>query len=98
MLAFSDLYRAEGFADPPSDYGAYAYDATKAVISVLEKPLTGKTKLPSGVRATVVRELQRARRLGITGKVGWDDYGDTRDPRFTLSRVEGTPPKWEIVF
>ena len=98
ILAFTSLYRTEGFADPASDYGVYAYDATKAVISVLEKPLTGKTKLPPGIRRTVVRELQGSRRIGLTGKVGWDDYGDTNEPRFTLYRVEGTPPEWEIVF
>ncbi len=91
---FQAAYTAAGFTTEPSDYGPYAYDATNAVIEVLRKPLSGKQKLPSDIRAQVVTRLQATDTAGITGPVAFDQYGDTRNARFTLYRVEGTPLAW----
>ena len=91
---FSAAYKAAGFKTEPSDYGPYAYDATNAVIAALSKPLAGKRKLPSDIRAQVVARLQATDANGVTGPVAFDAYGDTLNARFTQYRVEGTPLAW----
>jgi hypothetical protein len=64
------------------------------VIAVLRSALKGKDKLPAKIRPQVVAGLQSTDRTGITGRVAFDKFGDTRDPRFSLDRVQGTPPTW----
>ena len=94
---FLDAYEAKGFDTAPSDYGPYAYDATNAVVAALKPVLRGKSSLPANVRARVVAGLQKTNRTGVTGEVRFDRYGDTRNPTFTLYKVEGTPLAWTPV-
>jgi branched-chain amino acid transport system substrate-binding protein len=91
---FLAAYRAAGFTVDPTDYGPYAYDAANAVVASLAPALSGKKALPSDVRAKVVAGLQATMSAGLTGQIAFDGYGDTRDPQFTLYRVEGSPAAW----
>jgi branched-chain amino acid transport system substrate-binding protein len=94
---FLDAYQAQSFTDAPTDYGPYAYDATNAVLAVLAKALKGKQSLPSDVRTKVVQGLQKTNTTGVTGRVAFDKFGDTTNPKFTLYRVTGSPPAWTPV-
>jgi branched-chain amino acid transport system substrate-binding protein len=91
---FLAAYQAQSFADPPTDYGPYAYDAANAVIKVLKTALKGKQALPSGVRAQVVKGLQTTNTTGVTGAISFDRFGDTKTPAFTLYKVGGSPAVW----
>jgi branched-chain amino acid transport system substrate-binding protein len=90
-------YKAAGFTTQPSDYGPYAYDAANAVIATLQKALTGKKSLPSGIRKVVVTDLQRTKQKGVTGAIQFDRYGDITAASFTLYRVAGSPLAWTPV-
>jgi branched-chain amino acid transport system substrate-binding protein len=91
---FRAAYAAAGFKAEPTDYGPYAYDATNLVIAALRTPLSGKQTLPSSIRKEVVTRLQGTDATGVTGAIVFDRFGDTRDARFTLYRVGGTPLAW----
>lgn len=91
---FIAAYSAAGFTTDPTDYGPYAYDATNTVIAALKPILKGRTSIPSDARSQVVSRVQRTDTTGLTGRIAFDQYGDTRDPRFTLYRVEGAPASW----
>ena len=82
-------YKQAGFTTAPSDYGPYAYDAANLVLASLAKELKGKSKIPGGLRATVVRDLQRTHAKGLTGSIAFDAFGDVKNPVFTLYRVAG---------
>jgi branched-chain amino acid transport system substrate-binding protein len=94
---FLGAYQAQSFANPPTDYGPYAYDGTNAVLAVLARTLKGKSALPSDVRAKVVKGLQGVDATGVTGAISFDRYGDTKSPAFTLYKVEGSPAAWTPV-
>jgi branched-chain amino acid transport system substrate-binding protein len=91
---FLAAYQAQSFADPPTDYGPYAYDAANAVIMALKTALKGKQSVPSGVRAQVVKGLQTTNATGVTGAISFNRFGDSKTPAFTLYKVGGSPPAW----
>lgn len=94
---FLAAYDAQSFADPPTDYGPYAYDATNAIVTILAKTLKNKRTLPADERTKVVEGLQGTDTSGVTGAVSFDRFGDTKAPAFTLYRVDGSPPAWTPV-
>ena len=83
---FFAAYEAAGFAEPPSPYGPYAYDAANAIIRTLAAALANLSS-PSEARAAVVTALGATAFDGATGPVGFDQFGDTTTPVFTLYRV-----------
>jgi branched-chain amino acid transport system substrate-binding protein len=94
---FLAAYEESGFADDPTDFGLYAYDAAKTVIASLRSPLRGEETLPSKTRTVVVRGIQKADRTGVTGPIAFDTYGDIKSPAFTLYTVAGSPLAWTPV-
>jgi len=86
---FVDAYRAAGFAEGPSDYGVYAYDATKAVIRTLKAALASAAS-PADARAAVIAALATTSFDGSGGPVAFDAFGDPTTPTFTLYKVAGT--------
>ncbi|RSS80426.1 branched-chain amino acid ABC transporter substrate-binding protein, partial [Streptomyces sp. WAC02707] len=46
-------------------------------------------KLPDGARAKVVEALQGVSFEGVTGKVSFDEFGDTTNKQLTVYKVEG---------
>jgi branched-chain amino acid transport system substrate-binding protein len=86
--SFVDAYKAAGYADPYEAYGAYAYDAANAIIAGLAKVLDGQDKITDDLRGKLRQAVQDASFDGVTGKVGFDEYGDTTTRILTVYKVE----------
>lgn len=83
-------YRKAGFDAPPTDYGPYSYDAANLLIAAAAKTLKNQTAIPPDARATISSGLIPAvKTKGATGPIGFDEFGDTTHPIFTLYRVSG---------
>ncbi|MEU6251687.1 branched-chain amino acid ABC transporter substrate-binding protein [Streptomyces sp. NPDC047043] len=96
---FISTYKAKGYKGDYGAYGAYAYDAATAIIKAVKavKDANGG-KLPSDikdVRSKVVDEVQKSDFEGISGKVSFDEYGDTTNKQLTVYQVESG--KWKAV-
>lgn len=97
---FVDAYRKAGYAEPPSDCGVYAYDATNVLIAAAASALQGAEEVTPAVRRAVVASVQAADEQGASGRVWFDSYGDTRSKILTMYRVANgvwTPVKTETV-
>ena len=75
--AFLAAYQAAGFAEPPSDFGAYAFDAANLIIAAV------------GRRSNIIADVQAANTVGVTGPISFDAFGDTRNKVVTVYHVEG---------
>ena len=78
-----------GYADPYEAYGAYAYDAANAIIDALKVSLARRRLRrgrPPGAPSTAMSEVAFD---GVTGKVAFDEYGDTTSSVLTVYEVEG---------
>lgn len=74
-------YQARGFAEPPSDFGPYAYDAANLIIAAVSR---------RGLdRAAIVADVQAANTNGVTGRLAFDAFGDTLHRVLTIYRVQG---------
>jgi branched-chain amino acid transport system substrate-binding protein len=85
--AFVDAYKAAGYQEPYEAYGAYAFDAANAIINAL------KTSLASAASAEAARQptidaLAKVSFDGVTGKVAFDEYGDTTSKVLTTYGVK----------
>lgn len=85
--AFLSSYQAAGYPHPSSAYGPYAYDAANAIIRALPASLNGKQK-PIDARNVLLKALMTVSFDGASGKVAFDQYGDTLYPVFTLYTVK----------
>jgi branched-chain amino acid transport system substrate-binding protein len=95
---FVETYKAKGYKGDYGAYGGYSYDATTAIINAVKavKEANGG-KLPSGdeLRSKVVEQVQKSDFEGITGKVAFDEYGDTTNKQLTVYQV--TKGAWKAV-
>lgn len=90
---FIEDYKTEGYKDPYAAYGGYSYDAGWAVIQAVKAVAAANSgKLPTDARAKVVEALGKVSFEGVTGKVAFDEYGDTTNKQLTVYKVEGG--KW----
>ena len=89
--SFVEAYKAAGFSDGFSAYGAYAYDAANAIIASLKKSLPSASDASSARQATI-DGMAAVSFDGATGKVGFDQYGDAITKTLTVYVVEGG--KW----
>jgi branched-chain amino acid transport system substrate-binding protein len=87
--AFVDAYKAAGYADPYSAYGAYAYDAANAIIDALSKVLPDQSKIDDALRPKFRQAVQDGSIDGVTGKVAFDEFGDTTTRILTVYKVDG---------
>ena len=87
-------YAAAGFPDPYAAYGGYSYDAANAIIEALKVSLKDATDVESARKATV-DALGKVAFDGVTGKVAFDQYGDTTSKVLTVYKVEAG--KWATV-
>ena len=85
---FMAAYKAAGFKDRVSDFGPYAYDAANIIIEAAADALDGKESVTAGVRAAIRKAVQAASGEGASGKLGFDEYGDTKFKVLTLYRVK----------
>ncbi|MET9950906.1 branched-chain amino acid ABC transporter substrate-binding protein [Streptomyces sp. NPDC006339] len=86
-------YNAAGYKDPYAAYGGYSYDAGWAIIQAVKAVVDANGgKLPSDARAKVTEALGKVSFDGVTGKVSFDEYGDTTNKQLTVYKVQGG--KW----
>lgn len=78
--AFLNAYNAAGFADGPSDFGPYAFDAAALIIAAVDR------RGPD--RAAVIADVQGANTSGVTGPISFDAFGDTRNKVVTIYQVQ----------
>lgn len=86
---FLDDYKAAGYAEPYSAYGAQAYDAANAIIDALAEVLEGEDAITDTVRKEIIEAIQDTDLKGVTGNVKFDEFGDTTSRLLTVYKVEG---------
>ncbi|MFC3576260.1 branched-chain amino acid ABC transporter substrate-binding protein [Streptomyces yaanensis] len=95
---FVETYKSKGYKGDYGAYGAYSYDATMAIINAVKavKDANGG-KLPTGddLRSKIVDAVQKSDFEGISGKVSFDEYGDTTNKQLTVYQV--TKGAWKAV-
>jgi ABC-type branched-subunit amino acid transport system substrate-binding protein len=74
-------------ADAIPAVAAYAYDAARALIRAAGSVLPGRTQIDRDTRAAMVGAVGRGEFAGITGRVGFDRWGDTRYPKTVVYTV-----------
>ena len=87
-------YNAAGFKEPYAAYGGYSYDAANAIIDALKVSLKDAKDVESARQATI-DALGKVSFDGVTGKVAFDQYGDTTSKVLTVYKVAGG--KWATV-
>lgn len=96
---FIETYKSKGYKGDYGAYGAYAYDATTAIIKAVKAAVDANDgKVPSDMntlRSSVVDEVQKSDFEGISGKVAFDEYGDTTNKQLTVYQV--TKGAWKAV-
>ncbi len=81
-------YKAAGFKDSYSAYGALAYDAANAIINTLPTALGSATAVDDAVRRKVLDAVGKVNFGGASGTVAFDQYGDTVTKALTMYKVE----------
>ncbi|MEV7779238.1 branched-chain amino acid ABC transporter substrate-binding protein [Kitasatospora sp. NPDC088351] len=88
-------YKAAGYKDAYETYGGYAYDSSWAIIQGVKNVVTANGgKLPANPRAKVVEAVQKVTFDGVTGKVSFDEFGDTTNKQLTVYTVKDG--KWAV--
>ncbi|MCX5008934.1 bifunctional serine/threonine-protein kinase/ABC transporter substrate-binding protein [Streptomyces sp. NBC_00638] len=86
-------YRKAGYSEAAGWYGPYAYDATWSLIEAVKSLVTANGgTLPRDARAKMPPAVSRLSFDGVTGRVAFDGYGDTRNRRLTVYSV--TDGQW----
>jgi branched-chain amino acid transport system substrate-binding protein len=85
--AYVDAYKAAAYRDPGSAYGALAFDAGNVVIGALTKVLPEADEIDAEVRKAIIDAIQATSFDGATGKVAFDQFGDTVTKLLTVNQV-----------
>ncbi|WP_411284281.1 branched-chain amino acid ABC transporter substrate-binding protein [Lapillicoccus sp.] len=88
---FLSEYQAAGYADPSAAYGGYSYDAATAIITAMKATLASASDVKSAREATTAA-VGKVSFDGVTGKVAFDQFGDTTSKILTVYKVTGG--KW----
>ncbi|MFF7180485.1 ABC transporter substrate-binding protein [Streptomyces sp. NPDC008121] len=82
-------YNAAGYKDPYAAYGGYSYDAAWSIIQAVKAVVADNDgKLPDDARAKVTEAMSKVSFEGVTGKVSFDQYGDTTNKQLTVYQVK----------
>ena len=81
-------YKAAGYKDAYTAYGALAYDAANAIISTLPTALAGVSSVDDNVRRKVVDAVAKVNFKGASGTVAFDSFGDTVTKTLTMYKVD----------
>jgi branched-chain amino acid transport system substrate-binding protein len=84
---FLDAYQAAAYRDPPSAQGALAYDAANVIINALAQVLADRDSIDDETRRAVIAAVQATDIEGVTGKVAFDQFGDTVTKLLTMNQV-----------
>ncbi|WP_418956449.1 branched-chain amino acid ABC transporter substrate-binding protein [Streptomyces tritici] len=86
---FIDDYKAAGYKDAYAAYGGYSYDAAWSIIQAVKAVVAANNgKLPEDARAKVTEAMSKVSFEGVTGKVSFDEYGDTTNKQLTVYQVK----------
>lgn len=89
-------YEKAGYKDPSGAIGAYSFDATNAIIEALKVSLKdAKSASDPAVRAATVTAMANVSFDGVTGKIGFDKFGDSTTRVLTAYKV--IDGKWSPV-
>ncbi|MFJ4822445.1 branched-chain amino acid ABC transporter substrate-binding protein [Streptomyces bacillaris] len=78
-------YEKAGYKEPFEAYGGYSYDAAWSIIEAVKAVADANDgKLPSDARAQVAEAVGKVDFEGVTGKVSFDEYGDTTNKQLTV--------------
>ena len=80
-------YEKAGYKEPSAAYGAYSYDAANAIINALKVSLKDAPDVASARQATI-DALGKVSFDGVTGKVEFDKYGDSKTRVLTVYEVK----------
>ncbi|MEU0963959.1 branched-chain amino acid ABC transporter substrate-binding protein [Streptomyces sp. NPDC005917] len=84
---FVATYKAKKYPGDYGTYGSYSYDATTAIIKAVGQVVKdGKT--PDDARSQIVDAVQKNTFDGISGKIAFDQYGDTTNKQLTVYQVK----------
>lgn len=92
--AFVEAYKAAGYQEPYEAYGAYAFDAANAIINALKVSLASAASAEAA-RQPTIDAMAKVAFDGVTGKVAFDEFGDTTSKVLTTYGVKGG--KWEAI-
>ncbi|HSH59279.1 MAG TPA: branched-chain amino acid ABC transporter substrate-binding protein, partial [Acidimicrobiales bacterium] len=90
---FVEAYKAADFKEDFSAYGAYAFDAANVIINAMAKVLADAQAMTPDLRKRIVDEVQKTDFDGVTGKVAFDQFGDTTTKVLTVYKV--TSQEWK---
>jgi branched-chain amino acid transport system substrate-binding protein len=88
---FISDYQAAGYKEPYAAYGPYSYDAANAIINALKVSLANASDAKSA-RAATIDAMGKVSFDGASGKVAFDQYGDSTTKVLTVWKVDGA--KW----
>ncbi|MEV4330583.1 branched-chain amino acid ABC transporter substrate-binding protein [Streptomyces sp. NPDC049597] len=93
---FIEDYNAGGYKDPYAAYGGYSYDAAWSIIQAVKAVVAANDgKVPADARKQVTEAMSKVSFDGVTGKVSFDEFGDTTNKQLTVYSVKGG--KWTDV-
>ena len=93
---FIAAYKAKGFAEPYAAYGPMSYDAANAIIEALKVALPNATDAKSA-REAIVAATNDVAFDGASGRVEFDEFGDTITRTITVYKVASGAWKTEQV-
>ena len=87
---FVEAYNAdpELKKDPYEAYGAYSFDAANVIIEALKESLKDADAIDDAVRSATITAVGKVSFDGVTGKVAFDEFGDTTTKVLTVYRGE----------
>ncbi|MFK0155581.1 branched-chain amino acid ABC transporter substrate-binding protein [Streptomyces sp. NPDC090499] len=91
---FVATYKAKKYPGDYGTYGSYSYDATTAIIKAVGQ-VVKDGKIPDDARSQIVGAVQNTSFDGISGKISFDEYGDTTNKQLTVYQVKSG--KWASV-
>ncbi|MFE9016782.1 branched-chain amino acid ABC transporter substrate-binding protein [Streptomyces cyaneofuscatus] len=78
-------YEKAGYKEPFEAYGGYSYDAAWSIIEAVKAVVDANDgKLPDDARAKVAEAVGKVDFEGVTGKVSFDEFGDTTNKQLTV--------------
>ncbi|MGY5007752.1 branched-chain amino acid ABC transporter substrate-binding protein [Streptomyces sp. 900105755] len=91
---FVATYKAKKYPGDYGTYGSYSYDATMAIIKAVGT-VVKDGKIPTDARSQIVSAVQNTSFDGISGKISFDEYGDTTNKQLTVYQVKSG--EWKSV-
>jgi branched-chain amino acid transport system substrate-binding protein len=80
-------YKAVGYKEDSAAYGGYSYDAANTIIAALKTSLAGASDVESA-RQKTIDAVGKVSFDGVTGKVSFDQYGDSTSKVLTVYKVD----------